>query len=89
LAVDDGETDGGVDVEGEGDDQADPHDPESHVRGEDRVEELAEGVPVLIDLEYAGGIGGDEDLEIADHMGDDEPDEEKAGDGHHPLLADR
>ena len=54
--------------------------------GEDRVEEFAEGVPVLVDLVDAARLRPEEDLDVADQVGDHKHDQEDAGDRHHPLL---
>ena len=42
------------------------------VPGEDRIEQLAEGVAVLVDLVDRRRLGAEEDLEVADEVGDDE-----------------
>ncbi len=67
-----------MNVQGEGQDQADPHDPQGDVAGEDRIEQFAEGVAVLVDLVDAARFRPEEDLEVADEVGDHEADQQDA-----------
>ncbi len=78
---------GGVDVEEEGGDEADAEDPQHHVLGHDREQEPAQTLGVEVDLGHPAHLG-QEDLEVADQVGDEVTEEDDAGDGHHPLLAD-
>ncbi len=58
--------------------------PQRDGAGQDRHEQLAQELAVVVEL------GGPEvHLQVADHVGEDEAHQADAGEGHHPLLADR
>ena len=75
---------GGVDVQREGGDQPDAHEPQEHRAGQDRHEELAEELAVVVEV-----LGPEVHLEVADHVDEHEAHQQDAGDRHHVLLADR
>ena len=79
-----GELRGADDVEEERRDQADAQDPQEHGPGSERLAEGAEPLGVLVEVR-----GAQVDLEVADHVEQDEAQEHDPGDGHDPLLADR
>ena len=56
----------------------------TNVRGKKRVAELAEPLAVLVEV-----LGAEEQLEVADHVGEDEAQQDDPGERHDPLLADR
>ena len=67
---------GGPDVEEYGDEQGDAGSPEKRGHGMERG-----GIGIKF-------FGGDIDLEVAEEMGDDETEEDNAGDGHDGFFAD-
>ena len=81
-----------MDVEAEGGDQAKPHEPQEHRPGQQRDEHVAEELAVDVGVVLHDTVVLDDpevQLQVADHVGDDEAEQHEAGDGHHPLLADR
>ena len=71
------------DVKRHADEKDDPHEPEQLSVAELRPTDFPEESGVGVDLIRSG-----EDLEIAEHVGDHEADEDDAGDRHHDLLPD-
>lgn len=56
--------------------------------GDERYEQLAQGVGIDVDVGDTVDIGK-KDLPVPDHVGDDESDEHDSGHRHDPFLADR
>src|SRR5690606_2259541 len=79
---------GGVDVEEEGNDQADPQQPQHHVLRDDGGEEAAERLRIDVHVRDPVHVR-EEHLEVPEHVGDREADDDDSGHRHHPLLADR
>ena len=71
-------------ADGEGRYQADPQEPQEDRAGQGGDGDVAQPLAVVVDL-----LRPQVDLEVADHVGEHEPQEHDAGDGHGPLLADR
>jgi len=61
----------------------DTNDPQQHAVGKQRLAHRAEERRIGVD-----GLGAEEDLQVAEHMRDDEADQQDAGHRHHDLLAD-
>ena len=74
---------GRVDVEEEGADQPEPHQPQGDRAGQDRHEELSQELAVVVEV-----LGAQVHLQVPDGVGEHEPDDHQTGDRHHPLLAD-
>ena len=69
----------------EGGDEPEPHAATARpVRGTSGHEQLAQELAVVVHV-----LGAQVHLEVADHVDEDEAEQHDAGDGHHPLLADR
>ena len=74
---------GGVDVEHEGDDQPEPQQPQRHGAGQERHQELAEPLAVVVEV-----LGPEVHLQVPEHVEEDEAHEHDPRHGHHVLLAD-
>ena len=68
----------------EGGDETDAQQPQEDRAGEDRYEDLAQELAVVVEL-----LGPEVHLEVADHMGEHEAHQSDARERHHPFLADR
>ncbi len=77
---------GGVDVEQEGHDEPGAEDPQGDVLRDEGHEQLPEGVGIHVYVRDPVDIG-EEDLPVAHHVGEDEADDDDAGQRHHPFLA--
>jgi hypothetical protein len=73
-----------VDVQQHRPDEDEAHQPQRHGAREDRDEQLAEELAVVVDVLLA-----DEHLQVADHVRDDVAEADDPGDRHDVLLADR
>ena len=78
------EAGGGVDVEHEGQAQADAEQPQQPGAGQQRHEQLAQELAVVVVV-----LGAEVELEVPEHVGEHVGHERDAGQRHHPLLADR
>ena len=84
LLVHAGELVGGDDVAREGGDQHDAHAPEQDGARQRRLAQGAQPLAVHVDVALA-----QEDLEVADHVGEYVAEQDDPAQRHHPLLADR
>ena len=71
-------------MDDKGGDEADPQDPEQDAIGEDRLPHHTKELGVAIDA-----LLSEEDLEIADHVGEHIRQQHDPAGSHRPLLADR
>ena len=78
-----GELDGGGDVQRDADEEDDADRPQEQAVGKQGLAHRAEERRIGVD-----GLRAEKDLEVAEHVGDDEADQHKAGDRHHHLFAD-
>jgi len=69
--------------EGDAGEEDDPNGPQQRAVGKQRLAHRAEEHRVGVD-----GLGAEEDLQVAEHVRDDEADEHDAGHRHRDLLAD-
>jgi hypothetical protein len=89
--VEDRQRVGGMDVGEHGEDQAEPHRPQHVAVWRERHEQLTQALGIDVDVVGLGAFVLDRpeiDLEVADHVGDDESDQGDTGDRHDVLLAD-
>ncbi len=87
-----GEAVGGVDVEHEGADQAEPQQPQKPGPGEQWHQQIPEELAVDVDVVHHLAVVLDDaevQLDVAEHVVQDKPEQHDAGDRHHPLLAHR
>ncbi len=91
LAVQHGQRVGGVDVQQQRADEHQAQTPQEDRAGQDRHEDVAEELAVVVDVVHelvAFGDDAEVHLEVADHVPDDEADPDDPGDRHDVLLAD-
>ena len=80
----------GMDVESEGGDEAETEDPEEHTVGKQRDQEFSQELAVdicVVDHLAVVFHNTEIELQVSGHVGQHEPEQHDAGDGHHPLLA--
>jgi len=77
-----------TDVEGEGSDESDPEEPQDRFLRHEVTTEVSEGLAVEVDLILPCGVHPQEDLEVADEVGEHIEEEADTRDRHDPLESD-